>query len=277
MSTLKSSAENLTLNADGSGNDIKFQSNGVEKASIDQDGNLVLSGTLTSVGIDDNANATAITIDSSERVGIGTVSPSSYYSGYDDLVVSTSGHTGMTIVAGTSSISAIAFADGTSGQAQYEGEISYNHSTNILGFGTAGTRRIYIDATGAVTMPNQPVASFGWSSDVATTTIIPASVILVNIGSHLTSAGRFTAPIAGTYSFYFTGMSLDASANFKVELYKNGSLVNNSTRTFSHTIQYSHGTTLGFITLAASDYLEFRNALAPLHANYGQASFHLLG
>ena len=38
MSTIKSSAENLTLNADGAGNDIKFQSNGVEKASIDQDG-----------------------------------------------------------------------------------------------------------------------------------------------------------------------------------------------------------------------------------------------
>jgi len=75
MATVKSSAENLTLNADGSGNDIKFQSNGVEKASIDQDGNLVLSGTLTSTGIDDNADATAITIDSNERVGIGITSP----------------------------------------------------------------------------------------------------------------------------------------------------------------------------------------------------------
>ena len=34
MSTIKSSAEHLTLNADGSGNDIKFQSNGSEVASI---------------------------------------------------------------------------------------------------------------------------------------------------------------------------------------------------------------------------------------------------
>ena len=38
MSTLKSSAENLTLNADGAGNDIKFQSNGVEKASLTDGG-----------------------------------------------------------------------------------------------------------------------------------------------------------------------------------------------------------------------------------------------
>ena len=38
-------------------------------------GNVNFSGAFTSLGIDDNADATAITIDSSERVGIGTTSP----------------------------------------------------------------------------------------------------------------------------------------------------------------------------------------------------------
>ena len=38
MSTLKSSAEDLTLNADGSGNDIKFQSNGSEVGSLTAEG-----------------------------------------------------------------------------------------------------------------------------------------------------------------------------------------------------------------------------------------------
>jgi hypothetical protein len=38
MSTIKSSTEHLTLNADGSGKDIKFQANGVEKASISSTG-----------------------------------------------------------------------------------------------------------------------------------------------------------------------------------------------------------------------------------------------
>ena len=37
--------------------------------------NLTVTGAFTSQGIDDNANATAITIDSSENVGIGTISP----------------------------------------------------------------------------------------------------------------------------------------------------------------------------------------------------------
>ncbi len=51
MSTIKSSSEDLTLNADGSGKDIKFQSNGVEKASISS------AGAFTSTTID----ATALT------------------------------------------------------------------------------------------------------------------------------------------------------------------------------------------------------------------------
>jgi len=51
MSTVKSSAENLTLNADGVGNDIKFQSNATEIAAIDQAGNLTLSGTVDGVDI----------------------------------------------------------------------------------------------------------------------------------------------------------------------------------------------------------------------------------
>ena len=38
-------------------------------------GTLDVSGAFTSPGIDDNADATAITIDSSENVGIGDTSP----------------------------------------------------------------------------------------------------------------------------------------------------------------------------------------------------------
>ena len=46
MSTIKSSNEHLTLNADGSSKDIKFQANGVEKASISS------AGAFTSTTID---------------------------------------------------------------------------------------------------------------------------------------------------------------------------------------------------------------------------------
>ena len=42
---------------------------------INTSGAITTTGAFTSVGIDDNADATAITIDSSENVGIGTTSP----------------------------------------------------------------------------------------------------------------------------------------------------------------------------------------------------------
>jgi hypothetical protein len=43
--------------------------------AISTSGAITTTGAFTSIGIDDNADATAITIDSSERVGIGTTAP----------------------------------------------------------------------------------------------------------------------------------------------------------------------------------------------------------
>ena len=89
MSTIKSSDEHLTLNADGSSKDIKFQANGVEKASISSAGAFTsttidatkLTGALPAIsgaaltgvgvaGITSSADATAITINATENVGI---------------------------------------------------------------------------------------------------------------------------------------------------------------------------------------------------------------
>ncbi len=102
MSTIKSSDEHLTLNADGSSKDIKFQANGVEKASISSAGAFTsttidatkLTGNLPAIsganltgvgvaGISSSADATAITIDSSEKVGIGTTSPTQQLHSYN--------------------------------------------------------------------------------------------------------------------------------------------------------------------------------------------------
>ena len=89
MSTIKSSAENLTLNADGANNDIKFQSNGSEVASIDQAGVLAAGGasidgavTINESGADvdfrvesDN-DANALFVQGSDgNVGIGISTP----------------------------------------------------------------------------------------------------------------------------------------------------------------------------------------------------------
>ncbi len=75
MSTLKSSAEDLTLNADGSGNDIKFQSNGVEKASISSAG-LLTSTTIDATALTGNLPAisgASLTALNATNLGSGTV------------------------------------------------------------------------------------------------------------------------------------------------------------------------------------------------------------
>ena len=66
MSTIKSSTEHLTLNADGSGKDIKFQANGVEKASISS------VGAFTSTSIDATKLSGALpALDGSALTGVG--------------------------------------------------------------------------------------------------------------------------------------------------------------------------------------------------------------
>jgi len=71
MSTLKSSAENLTLNADGANNDIILQSNGSTKVTLDgQNSRLGIGTTSPSVRLDVDADTTAViaqlTTDSSD-------------------------------------------------------------------------------------------------------------------------------------------------------------------------------------------------------------------
>jgi hypothetical protein len=94
MSTIKSSDEHLTLNADGSSKDIKFQANGVEKASISSSGAFTsttidatkLTGALPAIsganltgvgvaGISSSADATAMTIGLDERVAFKATTP----------------------------------------------------------------------------------------------------------------------------------------------------------------------------------------------------------
>jgi hypothetical protein len=116
--------------------------------------NITSLGTLTgftSTGIDDNATSTAITIDSSENVGIGTTSPSSQDASANNLVISdTAGNGGLTINTPTNAIGAIHFSDGTSGEDRYRGIISYGHSDNSMRFHTDTTRRMTIDSSGNV-------------------------------------------------------------------------------------------------------------------------------
>jgi len=98
------------------------------------------TGTFTSTGIDDNATSTAITIDASENVGIGSASPAA------PLHVETSGNTAIQIRSGTTSYGNINFNDG----ATAKGQILYNHDGDYMRLYVNGAEAMRIDSSGKV-------------------------------------------------------------------------------------------------------------------------------
>ena len=104
---------------------------------------LTATGAFTSLGIDDNAPSTAVTITSSNKVGINTTSPSY------PLVVSDGGASGIEFVpgaaAGLSQIIAINRSGGTYDTLRLN---ALNHS-----FNTSGSTRMTIDASGHAIIP----------------------------------------------------------------------------------------------------------------------------
>jgi hypothetical protein len=113
---------------------------------------------FTSTGIDDNATSTAITIDSSENVGIGETSPlgklhvKSADSGgtpntqYDELVLEQNGNNcGMTILCNSPGDGAIYFGDSADNDIA---GIAYSHFDNKMFFKVNGAEAMRIDSSG---------------------------------------------------------------------------------------------------------------------------------
>ena len=94
-------------------------------------------------------------ISSAGNVGIGTTTPTDYHASADDLVIATSGSTGITIVSGTTSQGNIFFADGTSGSAEYAGFVQCLHgSSTLLKLGVNGENKLILDANSRISLSN---------------------------------------------------------------------------------------------------------------------------
>jgi len=93
---------------------------------------------------------TKLIIDKSGNVGIGTDSPSDYYA--DKLVVKCdSSENGITIVSNANTdANYIMFADGSSGDDRYRGQIAYNHQTNFMAFAVNASNKMYILDSGRI-------------------------------------------------------------------------------------------------------------------------------
>ena len=129
---------------------------------------------LLSTGIVDNSDATAITIDSSENVGIGQSTPegklhiekgssgASYTAdGADSLILENSDSVAMDIRTPTNGQGLILFSDTT----RARGIIGYEHSTDAFKINTAGSERMRIDSGGRVMIAETSNSGYSANAD----------------------------------------------------------------------------------------------------------------
>ena len=108
-----------------------------------------VSRNLLNTGVSDSSDATAITITSDEKVGIGVTTPANYLFSNPLAISAPSGaNSGLTIVSATNSNGTVAMADGTSGTEAYKGYLQYNHSSDAMFIGAGGSAIARFDAHG---------------------------------------------------------------------------------------------------------------------------------
>ena len=178
------------------------------------------TGAFTSVGIDDNADATSITIDSDENVGIGTASPDGalHVKGVSDhgrLVLESGGTSGSNNNMfmqfhnhGGTEIAQIAIEEGASNEGQ-------------LIFKTGGTTTaMTIDKDGHITKPLQSaflVTKNATQSDIAESGLVTVTFETEIFDQNADFASNtFTAPVTGRYQLNATVrlQDLDVDAHY---------------------------------------------------------------
>jgi len=137
----------LTINNATTGAILDLEVNGTRTGTFLASATQVQLGTKTSALLRFDTNSTErMRIDSSGRLLLGTTTEGE--SGADDLTIATSSTTGITIRSGTSNAGNIYFSDGTSGAAEYRGQVSYLHNADSLVFATDASERMRIDSSG---------------------------------------------------------------------------------------------------------------------------------
>tara|TARA_B110000858_G_C17675711_1_gene414100 strand:- start:63 stop:914 length:852 start_codon:yes stop_codon:yes gene_type:complete len=196
------------------------------------------TGAFTSLGIDDNADATALTIDSGENVAIGVTSKNSSNNGSltightgmtkvtasangnaDELVLigaNASANVGMSMIGNNANQNIIYFGDEDDADI---GGIIYDHNGDYMAFQTNTAEAMRISSIGAVTKPLQPaflVQPSSTQSNIslsAYTTVSFDTEIFDNNADF--ASHTFTAPVTGKYQFncslYFTGIDTDTN------------------------------------------------------------------
>ena len=135
-------------------------------------------------------------------------------------------------------------------------KIYHNLAANVIEIGSGNK---------AVTMPSQPCFhAYGATSGTSNADVIFGNTY-VNVGSHYsTSNGRFTAPVAGVYLFFWGAIGNNNNDVYRYWIMKNGSKnIANSNNdihlrldTTGTGSEYEFGTRVQMLSLAANDYVQ---------------------
>lgn len=244
-------------------------------------GSLTVGGSFTSTGIDDNAASTAITIDGSQNVGIGTSSPTGL------LTLDGNGDAYIAITHSSAMAGGMAVQNRSSGG---EGVIAYNSSPGgeRWEFFINSSEKMRIDSAGRVTKPYQPAfygaytgVNVGWASNQT----FGWNVVHMNVGNHFNGAtGLFTAPVTGVYSFNYSAWAESGPTQvcFKVngaDFRPAGADTQGIANITSADGQRTGGTTI-VIPLAAGDYVHvgMRTGFADtIYMGHSHFSGYLIG
>ena len=132
----------------------------------------------------ETAGSEALRVDASGRVLIGTTDEG--HADADNLTVSSSTRTGITIRSADDNTGNVFFSDATSGAGEYAGYIQYSHSTNQFLLGTAGVDYLRLDSSGRLKLGTDTEGDSGADN----LTIADSGAAGITLRSGTTSTGN---------------------------------------------------------------------------------------
>ena len=169
---------------------------------------------------DVKAGSTRMTLDTSGRLLVGTTTKG--HATADLFTIASSSSNGMTIRSGSSSSGQISFSDGTSGDAEYRGQILYDHGGDFMRFRTAATEQMRIDSSGRLLVgTNTSTSSNGQALIQAASTsdhrLITAYTFKNDAHGPFISLGKSRGTTVGSYTVLQDGDELGSIGFFAAD------------------------------------------------------------